>query len=259
MGGKSSKKKDTEDDDDTGLDKQALEEKERDKELARAVQRAKDIPKDYPVKGPRIAFRYDSRPIGVALEAGYVAQEPDKAAITEGGENQNMVGAGLNYVGTYNYGGYSKSGLDPRTKAQWKVQGYESYYWVAVVVRSGGYTFEWLLENRISDTTVREKVRNLVLTRKGAEADKTLRELTAEYTGQGINNIGSTEIVTTKIEPKDILGYFEIRVAKGEKTVQAYAEQTKPSEIERISEEDLTRYNNFVATKGTLSPKTTFM
>ncbi len=46
--------------------------------------RADKIFEGYPVKVPRIGFRYDSRPIGLALKNGYVAEDPNNAIITKG-------------------------------------------------------------------------------------------------------------------------------------------------------------------------------
>ena len=75
-----------------------------------------EIMQNYPIKTPKIVFRYDSRPIALALSQGYVAQDPENGTITENGENQSMVGGAHNFVGSLNYRGYAKINAHSLTK-----------------------------------------------------------------------------------------------------------------------------------------------
>jgi hypothetical protein len=214
---------------------------------------AQQIMEDYPVTEPRIVFRYDSRPIALALEKGYVAENPEAADITEGGENQNMVGGGHNFVGPYSYRGYAKVNAHSKTKQTWK-GGKNTFYWTAAVVRSGGMTYEWLL-NKITDEGDRERMREIVLTRTegSPKTDQELIEIAGKYDFQGTRNIGTTEIVTDKIFPEDILGYFEIQ--QGEDPVYY---EVRPIEkikgYEDIPREDIVRYQKFQETGGSIKP-----
>jgi hypothetical protein len=84
------------------------------------------------------------------------------------------------------------------------------------------------------DDADRKRMEELVLNRRGAEADSELKAIAAKYVGvQGVNNIGTTEIVTTKVPPADILGYFEIRDTKGKITISLYTELKDLAESER--------------------------
>jgi hypothetical protein len=216
---------------------------------------ASDIMQNFPVTAPHIVFRYDSRPIALALEEGYVATDPKNANITEGGENQDMVGGAHNFVGAPNYKGYSMINAHQLTKKQWREQGYKSFYWTAAVVRKGGMTYEWLL-NKISDPEDRDRMRYLVMNRAegSEESDRALKEIADRYPEiRGLNNVGTTEIVTDRIAPEDILGYFEIREGKEDNGPQPYVELKTPEAIkgaELIPETDIARYEAFKKTGG---------
>jgi hypothetical protein len=221
---------------------------------------APEIFKKFPLNQPRIVFRYDSRPIASVKEAGsYKALDPKNAMITEGGENQNMVGVALNYVGSLNYKGYAKKNADPRTKAQWKEQKYESYYWLAMVVRSGCYTFEWLLNTLITDYGDRNTMRRLVVTRTDASADAELKTIAGKYQGQGVNNIGSTEIATTEIPYDDVLGYFEIRSDQDGPYEYQQLQDIRTFEDIGIPMDDFGRHWLFMRTGGSIGKLSTFM
>jgi len=219
----------------------------------------------HPVTVPRIIFRMDSRPLGGAtgpLTVGYVPRPGAVPTITEGGENQNMVGGALNPVGSQNYLGYARIGASKETKAQWATDGVKKFYWVAAVVRSGGLTMEWLLE-KIPDPD-RTALRNIVLTRaQGPQAanDLLLNAIADRHQLQGIKNIGTTEIATDKIEADDILGYFEIHETGGKREALPYhvvKDYLAVAGAATIPAEDVLRFTQFQASGG-VGPQSNFM
>nr|VFK63826.1 MAG: hypothetical protein BECKUNK1418G_GA0071005_10382 [Candidatus Kentron sp. UNK]VFK70941.1 MAG: hypothetical protein BECKUNK1418H_GA0071006_10442 [Candidatus Kentron sp. UNK] len=220
------------------------------------IARKNQILREYAIEGPKIVFRYDSRPIDVALQDGYVAQDPENATITERGENQSMVGGARNFVGSLNYKGYANRNADPRTKKKWEREGGHTYYWTAAIVREGGMTYEWLLD-QIPNETDRDRARELVLEREeGTEKDD--EELKGILDKHGVSrNIGTTEIVTDRIAPEDILGYWEIfeptdRLEEKQvrwRSVREFDEKRDDG----IPEEDLARYSSFQETGGSVT------
>lgn len=213
---------------------------------------------NYPCKTPHIVFRYDSRPISLAKAEGYVALNPEKAAITDRGENQDMVGGGRNFVGTLNYKGYAKQNAHPLTKNQWKKEGMRTFYWTAAILRKGGKTYEWLLD-QIPNEEDRNEARKIVLERlEGTEKeDKRLKQILDKH---GVSrNVGTTEIVTDEIKGTDILGYWEIKEplvkdSLNETPDPKWIEVRKMTEDElnQIPLDDLERYQAFLKTKGSI-------
>ena len=167
------------------------------------------ILRDYKIDTPKVVFRYDSRPIEVALKNGYVATNPDIANINKDGGNQEMVGGAHNFVGSMNYRGFAMQYTSNQTEQKWDKDQGRTLYWTAAVARTGGMTYEWLLK-KIPDKKDQQKARDLILTRREGDkkSDAELQKILTKYDIP--NNVGTTEIVTEKIAGEDILGYWEM-------------------------------------------------
>ena len=201
------------------------------------ILRKKMIMREYPVTQPKIGFRFDSRPIELALTNGYVALDPQNAAITQNGENQSMVGASNNFVGSLNYRGYAINNAHHLTKSKWKKDKGKTFYWTTTVVREGGMTYEWLLR-KITNATDKQRARQLILNRvEGtSEDDRELNNLFRKYGAS--NNIGTTEIVTESIPPEDILGYWDLFEPDNRKQGKTYRFFSRIGDDEKIDEND---------------------
>jgi hypothetical protein len=224
-----------------------------------SIERKNMIMTRYAIQEPKIGFRYDSRPIELALKEGYIAVNPEEAAITENGENQDMVGTAHNFVGSRNYEGYAKKNAHSETKAKWKKDKGTTFYWTAVIIRKGGMTYEWLLD-QIPNEADRARVRTLVLQRIAGNPleDKELKHITDKH---GVSrNIGTTEIVTDKIAPNDILGYWEIFKPNSDLPPTVTWKNLKDvNSVEGnrdIPREDWTRFSQFKETGGSIVPST---
>nr|VFK23037.1 MAG: hypothetical protein BECKLPF1236B_GA0070989_13372 [Candidatus Kentron sp. LPFa] len=116
-------------------------------------------------------------------------------------------------------------------------------------------TYEWLLD-QIDDETDRDRARELVLEREEGtdEGDDELKRILNKY---GVSrNIGTTEIVTDRIAPEDILGYWEIfeptdRLEEKQVRWRSVREFDEKSD-DGIPEEDLARYSSFQETGGSV-------
>lgn len=127
-------------------------------------------------------------------------------------------------------------------------------------MRKGGYTYEWLLDTQITDKLDRNRMRALVLNRTGNEADAELNAIASDYNEQGVKNMGTTEIVTDKIFPADILGYFEIRQDLGPQPYRMLKELKNIEDYKLIPDDDIECYKRFLATNGSLPTElSTFM